>query len=1111
MGASEKIISQLQGQVLSSGLDPLWYKDAVIYQLHIKSFFDANNDGVGDFAGLIAKLDYIAGLGVTAIWLLPFYPSPRRDDGYDIAEYKGVHPDYGSMADVRRFVQEAHRRGLKVITELVINHTSDQHPWFQKARHAKPGSAARDFYVWSDNDQAYAGTRIIFLDTEKSNWTWDPVANAFFWHRFYSHQPDLNFDNPMVFKEVLKVMKFWLDLGIDGLRFDAVPYLIEREGTSNENLPETHEILKKIRAELDRSYPSRMFLAEANMWPEDVQQYFGNGDECHMAFHFPLMPRMYMALAQEDRFPLTDILRQTPEIPPNCQWSIFLRNHDELTLEMVTSKERDYLWNFYAEDKRARINLGIRRRLAPLLQRDRRRIELLNSFLLSMPGTPVIYYGDEIGMGDNIHLGDRDGVRTPMQWTSDRNGGFSRADPARLVLPPIMDPVSGFQAINVEAQDIDAHSLLNWTRRMLQVRGKHPAFGRGTLRLLYPNNRKIFAYLREYDHPENGRETILCVANVSSASQAVELDLSEFVGRVPVEMLGGVAFPPIGMLTYLLTLAPYGFNWFALADNTRMPSWHTPAPEPLPDYATLVLRQNVEELLTGRSREILESESLPQYLLKRRWYAGKQQGKPKVTIATASRLATEGDAGGTLVLAEVLTSVGSGSEDRYLLPVGFVGEDEPAGSLPQQLALARVRRGKEVGFITDAFSLDRFALQTVELMRRNARTPALDGEVRFRSTSALDEITLPANPEVRRISAEQSNSSLIIGDQMVMKIIRKLSKGVHPEAEMGRFLTLNGFKHTPPMLGEVTRFAKDSGQYTLIVMQRFIHNQGDGWQWTLNTLSRVRQTGGLPSLDATGAPSADPVDPLHEFASFAASLGQRLGEMHSVLARPATEPAFEPETATAAEAKAWADEALRQVETAFAVLSDAAKTNSVLSPQIRQVLRARDAIRVEIGRLAQSAVGALRIRIHGDFHLGQVLVSLNDVWLVDFEGEPAKPLAERRIKTSPWRDVAGLLRSFDYAAAFAARSSDDGLAGEPDPLFGRYVETSIQAFMQAYKSHAPDAASKGADDLLKLFTLQKAAYEVCYEAANRPAWLAVPLQGLTRLAKELVPSSQEEH
>ncbi len=462
--------------------DPLWYKDAVIYQLHIKSFFDSNNDGIGDFAGLISKLDYIAELGVNTLWLLPFYPSPRRDDGYDIAEYKAVHPDYGSMADARRFIAEAHKRGLRVITELVINHTSDQHPWFQRARHAKRGSKAREFYVWSDDDQKYDGTRIIFLDTEKSNWTWDPVAGQYFWHRFYSHQPDLNFDNPQVLKAVIGVMRFWLDLGVDGLRLDAIPYLIERDGTNNENLAETHDVLKAIRAEIDANYPDRMLLAEANQWPEDTRPYFGegDGDECHMAFHFPLMPRMYMALAMEDRFPITDILRQTPEIPANCQWAIFLRNHDELTLEMVTDRERDYLWNYYAEDRRARINLGIRRRLAPLLQRDRRRIELLTSLLLSMPGTPTLYYGDELGMGDNIYLGDRDGVRTPMQWSPDRNGGFSRADPQRLVLPPIMDPLYGYQTVNVEAQSHDPHSLLNWTRRMLAVRKQQKAFGRGS-------------------------------------------------------------------------------------------------------------------------------------------------------------------------------------------------------------------------------------------------------------------------------------------------------------------------------------------------------------------------------------------------------------------------------------------------------------------------------------------------------------------------------------------------------------------------------------------------------------------------------------------------------
>src|SRR5690348_14265911 len=533
---------------------PDWYKDAIIYELHIKAFFDANNDGIGDLPGLIAKLDYLQDLGITAIWLLPFFPSPFRDDGYDVSDYRNIHPAYGTLRDFGQLVREAHRRGMRIIVELVVNHTSDQHPWFQRARQAKPGSVFRDYYVWSETEDKYKSTRIIFNDTEKSNWTWDPVAGAFYWHRCFSHQPDLNFDNPHVIRSVLNNMRFWADIGVDGFRLDAVPYLCEREDTSNENLPETHAVIKQLRAQLDSEFPNRLFLAEANQWPEDVKDYFGNGDECHMAFHFPLMPRMYMAIAREDRHPITDILRQTPEIPDSCQWAIFLRNHDELTLEMVTDSERDYLWSTYAADRRARLNLGIRRRLAPLMENDRRRIELMVSLLLSLPGTPILYYGDEIGMGDNIYLGDRDGVRTPMQWSPDRNGGFSRADPSRLVSPTIMDPLYGYEAVNVEAQSVDPHSLLNWMRRTISVRRQYQAFGRGSFRLLYPRNRKILAYLRDYEGT-----ALLCVANLARTPQAVELDLSEFAGRIPIELDGGSLFPPVGQLTYLLTLPPYGF------------------------------------------------------------------------------------------------------------------------------------------------------------------------------------------------------------------------------------------------------------------------------------------------------------------------------------------------------------------------------------------------------------------------------------------------------------------------------------------------------------------------------------------------------------------------
>src|SRR5690348_5417291 len=548
-----------------SASDSLWYKDAVIYQLHVKAFFDADNDGIGDFEGLRHKLDYLQDLGVTTLWLLPFYPSPLRDDGYDISDYKNINPSYGKMADFKAFIREAHRRDIRVITELIINHTSDQHPWFQRARRAKPGSKLRDFYVWSDTDQKFPETRVIFVDTEKSNWAWDPVAQAYYWHRFYSHQPDLNFDNPRVFRAVVDVMRFWLDLGVDGMRLDAVPYLMEREGTINENLPETHELLRRLRRELDMRYGDRLLLAEANQWPEDVLQYFGAGDECHMAFHFPLMPRIYMAVATEDRHPIADIMRQTPDIPESCQWAVFLRNHDELTLDRKSTRERDYLWNYYAADRRARLNLGIRRRLAPLMENDRRKIELLNALLISMPGTPVFYYGDEIGMGDNVFLGDRDGVRTPMQWSFHRNGGFSRADWAQLYLQPLMDPVYGFQAVNVEAQLRTPNSLLRWMQRFIALRKEHPVFGLGTYEPLPGDNNRIFSHIRKWED-----DIVLCVHNLARSAQAVQLDLQDYAGMVPVEMLGRTAFPPIGELPYLLTLAPRGFFWFQLRQDEQV-------------------------------------------------------------------------------------------------------------------------------------------------------------------------------------------------------------------------------------------------------------------------------------------------------------------------------------------------------------------------------------------------------------------------------------------------------------------------------------------------------------------------------------------------------------
>jgi len=575
-GRGEKCCSPENERVkkLASQTDPLWYKDAIIYELHVRAFSDSNGDGIGDFPGLHSKLDYLQDLGVTCIWLLPFFPSPLRDDGYDIANYVDVNPSYGTLNDFKAVLEAAHRRNMQVMIELVINHTSDQHPWFQAARLAPPGSPTREMYVWSQTDQIYRDARIIFTDTEKSNWTWDETAKAFYWHRFFSHQPDLNFDNPVVTEEVLKAMRFWLDMGVDALRMDAIPYLCERDGTSCENLPETHTVIRKIRAAIDADYANRLILAEANQWPADVRPYFGDGDECHMAFHFPLMPRIYMALRQEDRMPITEIMAQTPPIPESCQWGLFLRNHDELTLEMVSDAERDYMYFAYSADPRMRVNVGIRRRLAPLVDNNRRRIELLNSILFSFPGTPILYYGDELGMGDNIYLGDRNGVRTPMQWTPDRNAGFSKCDPARLYFPVIMDPIYGYQVVNVEAQLTDQSSLLQWTRNMIALRKLFQVFGRGTLSFFNPTNRKILAYIRNLDRGDGSHETVLCVANLSRFAQPVSLDLAGFAGMEPVEMLGYVPFPKITEAPYVLSLAPYSFLWLELqaaGTNTQPP------------------------------------------------------------------------------------------------------------------------------------------------------------------------------------------------------------------------------------------------------------------------------------------------------------------------------------------------------------------------------------------------------------------------------------------------------------------------------------------------------------------------------------------------------------
>jgi maltose alpha-D-glucosyltransferase/alpha-amylase len=1077
--------------------EPQWYRDAIIYQLHVKSFFDSDNDGMGDFEGLTRKLDYVKELGATAIWLMPFYPSPLKDDGYDIADYRGIHASYGTLRDFRRFVREAHERDLRVITELVINHTSDQHPWFQRARRARPGSNAREFYVWSNTDELYRDARIIFLDTEKSNWTWDEEAKAFFWHRFYSHQPDLNFENPRVLSAVIDTMHAWFDMGVDGMRLDAIPYLCERDGTNCENLPETHTVIKKIRAALDEAYTDRMLLAEANQWPEETAQYFGDGDECHMAFHFPLMPRMYMALAQEDRHPITDIMRQTPEIPEGAQWAIFLRNHDELTLEMVTDKERDYLWSFYAVDRRMRINLGIRRRLAPLLENDRRKIELLNSMLFSMPGTPVLYYGDEIGMGDNIYLGDRDGVRTPMQWSPDRNGGFSRADPARLFLPAIQDPIYGFAGVNVEAQLANPSSLLNWMRRMISVRRAHLAFGRGTLRFLYPSNRKVLAYLREWDD-----DRLLCIVNVSRAPQAVELDLSEFRGAIPTELTAGSIFPPIGQLPYLLTLPSYGFFWFKLEANVEAERF---GPKAAPELFTLVLTGPLERLLEGREKIAFERTIVPAFLTGRRWFAGRGRQLERVRLVSVAARRAEGQERAFL-LPTVEVVIKGGDIQRYFLPLALAEEgDEDAGSA---YAVARVRRGARVGIVLDAEGDPNFAMTMLSLIRKGEHLKSSEGEIVFTTTKALagqDQAESDGGP-VQRLGGEQSNTSFNIADRMVLKIYRRIREGINPEIEIGRFLTeVAGYANTPALYGIAEHVGADGRRTALAILQQFVRNQGDAWAWTLESLGReIERLSLLPEREATQIEDEASFE-LH----YVRTIARRIAEMHIALTVATDDPAFAQEPLKREDVEAVAEEARSLAKGAYqAVERLMPELQGQRAEHARSFLQSRGAIETAIAAATVVPIRAIKSRIHGDLHLGQILIARDDVMIVDFEGEPLRSLDERRMKASPTADVAGMLRSYAYAAATASRTEarpGSRRTAEIARLWQNLVSTTFHAAYEEGTRGTPvfieDERTRHL--LLNLHLLRKALYEIGYEASHRPDWIDIPVRGVLDIIGEV--------
>jgi maltose alpha-D-glucosyltransferase/alpha-amylase len=1102
-----------------SGGDPLWFKDAVIYEVHVRAFFDGNDDGCGDFAGLTRKLEYIQDLGVNTVWLLPFYPSPGRDDGYDIADYRNIHAAYGTRAEFRAFVREAHRRNLRVITELVLNHTSDAHPWFQAARHAAPGSVKRNYYVWSDSAERYAGTRIIFRDTETSNWAWDPQAQAYYWHRFFSHQPDLNFDNPHVLRAMLRIMDFWLRLGVDGFRLDAVPYLVEREGTSNENLRETHEIVKTIRRAVAGKYPDRMLLAEANQWPEDVRDYFGDGrDECQMAYHFPLMPRMYMAIAQEDRHPIVEIMEQTPDIPDTCQWAIFLRNHDELTLEMVTSRERDYMYQSYAADPRARLNLGIRRRLAPLLDNDFERIRLMNSLLLSMPGSPIIYYGDEIGMGDNVFLGDRNGLRTPMQWSPDRNAGFSRADPQQLYLPPIMDPVYGYQAVNVEAQTRDRSSLLNWMKRLLQVRRGSQAFGRGTLRFIRPGNRHVLVYLRQY-----GADTILCVANLSRSAQPVELDLAEHKGAVPIELLGRAPFPPIADLPYLLTLPGYAFYWFHLSREAEAPPWHGEhlAREDLP---VMVLVQGWSSFFPERVapwrqslavglRTQLEGRVVPGFLATQRWAAPAGVALPGPPAARGAGLS-----GATLAdcvmpqldldrwLLAIFEVAGGALSGQYFVPlaIAFEDSDEARCRKLQPAALARVRQQAAVGVLADGGADEDFCRSLVEAIGASHEWSTQHGRVRCHPSSAFAALrgTQAADLVVSPAGAQGGNTTVRVGETLFLKICRKLQPGLNPGVEIGRYLTeVAHFPNCVPLAGFIEYQRGDGAPCTLALLQAFITNQGDGWDYTVNHLVRFleeRVTRVTPPADAHGLQLA-----------LMKTLATRTAQLHGALAAATSDPAFAPEPISDEDLGAWRRATREAVAATLAMLAERATAlPPAAAAEAATLLGQRAALLRSIGASSRSAPRGIRMRCHGDYHLGQVLLKRNDFIITDFEGAPAHSVAERRRKHSPLTDVASMLRSFAYARQMALQQCSLISAherGKWEPQLEEWEQQARRVFLASYDEIACAsglyASFEEMAPLLRLFELDRALADLRHELVNRPEWVEVPLRTLAALAR----------
>ena len=1158
--------------------DPLWYKDAVIYELHVRSFFDATNDGYGDFQGLREKLPYLESLGVNTLWLLPFLESPLKDDGYDIADYYNILPVHGDLDDFKAFLDEAHDRGMRVITELVLNHTSDQHPWFQEAR--DPSSDKHDWYVWSATSEKYSMTRVIFTDTEISNWSWDRKAQKYYWHRFFSHQPDLNYDNPDVREAMKQAMFHWLDLGVDGLRLDAVPYLYEREGTNCENLPETIEFIKHLRGAIEERYGSgKILLAEANQWPEDTLPYFGDGDGVQMAFNFPVMPRMFMALRRETRRPFVEMLELTRDIPDEAQWAIFLRNHDELTLEMVTDEERDYMYNEYANDPRFRINVGIRRRLATLLGGNRRAIELMNALLLSLKGSPILYYGDEIGMGDDPFLGDRDGVRTPMQWSSDKNGGFSRAPHHRLFMPPINRGAYSYEFVNVEDAENDPHSLFHFMKRLLALRKQHArVFGRGSLELLNVENQSILAFRREYEG-----DSILVVANLSRFAQSFFLPNDEdAAGDVPVEMFSQTAFPPFDEDPYHLVLGPHGFYWFNLKPEEEMQreaERHTEMQlaELGSDGHLPVIRvkEGLENLLVptlahGRGRENLE-KLLPEYIQKQRWFGAKSESIEGIEISDAVRLR----ASPYPVYLSILKVSFESRAELYVLPLVAAYEQKNIDRVIEerpQAALAWLDAPSGRALLHDAAVMPDFWCTLFDWWQRGSRGRSIKGLYVAQGSACPPGID---SANVHLLTGEQSNSSAIIDDTLFIKLYRRLERGVNPETELLTHLTDVDFTFTPRLHGTID-FKRGWNKYALGVFQEALPVENDGWGYALEMtgrfLDRVAETKLPEEIDRKAEETVDVVpeqrksedanpvqdDPIpvwleevaSEMLSLVRVLGIRTAELHQALAKAADSNLGSIPTGASA-TRELVDNVRAEVEQTRELLEDpdaadgfelpAADVWAAVSDELKGVRALEAGTAAPEGRPdngphmtradtaaptsgggtsdagtspAPSSNGTQdgdeienplafnRIRIHGDYHLGQILRSDGEVYILDFEGEPARSLEERRRPDNALRDVAGMMRSIEYGILAAW---DKHTERDPDlePWVRVLIEWCESIFLDAYYDTAGDAdflvAEEPRSALLRTFLIQKVCYEIRYELGHRPSWVWLPLYGLERL------------